>query len=102
VCVEAWSPVYTVSIQALGPGEAFGWSSILKHHDTLFQVRAREACTTLCWEGEQLIAACDEDPEFGRELYRRVLEVVAGRVKATEARLADFCGISSRAPLAAI
>jgi CRP/FNR family transcriptional regulator, cyclic AMP receptor protein len=94
VCVEARTPVYTVCVQALGPGDAFGWSSLLTHHDTLFQVRAREATSVICWDGWQLGAACEEDPEFGRELYRRVLELVAGRVRGTEARLAEFCGIA--------
>lgn len=42
VCVEVNARAYVVCIQALGPGEAFGWSSLLDHHDTLFQVRARE------------------------------------------------------------
>ena len=93
VCIEARTPVYTVCVQALGPGDAFGWSSLLTHHDTLFQVRAREATKAVCWDGEELAAACMEDAEFGRELYKRLLELVAGRVKATEARLAEFCGI---------
>src|ERR1017187_524259 len=28
-------------------GNAFGWSALLDHHDTLFQVRARESSTAL-------------------------------------------------------
>ena len=99
VCVEVKTPLYTVCVQVLEPGQAFGWSSILDHHDTLFRVRAREACSAICWEGWQLAAAAEEDPAFGRELYSRLLALVAGRVKATESRLAEFCGISSRAPL---
>ena len=57
VCIEARSLAYTMSIQALGPGEAFGWSSLLNHHDTLFQVRARERSTALCLNGDGLDAA---------------------------------------------
>src|SRR6266545_3137230 len=45
VCIEVRSRAFTVCIQALGPGEAFGWSALLDHHDTLFQVRAREQST---------------------------------------------------------
>jgi CRP-like cAMP-binding protein len=96
VCVEARTPVYTVCVQALGPGEAFGWSSLLSDHDTLFQVRAREATTAISWEGSQLSALCQQDAEFGREFLSRLLALVAGRVKATEARLAEFCGIANR------
>lgn len=92
VSVEARTAVYNISIQVLGRGDAFGWSSLLNHHDTLFQVRAREASSAVCFEGSQLSAACNENPPFGLELYSRVLDLVAGRVKATESRLAEFCG----------
>src|SRR5258708_36762899 len=47
VSVEARAAVYNISIQVLGPGDVFGWSSFLNRHDTLFQVRAREASTGL-------------------------------------------------------
>jgi CRP-like cAMP-binding protein len=95
VCVEVGASFYTLCIQALGPGEAFGWSSLLNHHDTLFQVRAREESTVICLDGGRLSAACQQDPEFGLEVFRRVLELVAGRVKATESRLGEFCGAAA-------
>lgn len=93
VCIEARTRVYTVSVQALGPGEAFGWSALLDHHDTLFHVRAREPSTALCLRGPLLCAVCRDDPELGAELYRRTLKLVAGRVQATEARLGELCGM---------
>jgi CRP-like cAMP-binding protein len=95
VCVEVCAPHYTVCVQALGAGEAFGWSSLLLHHVTLFQIRARERSTVIRLDGSRLFAVCGEDPEFGLELFRRLLELVAGRVKATELRLAEFCGIAT-------
>jgi CRP-like cAMP-binding protein len=93
VCVEARSRAYTVSIQALGPGEAFGWSSLLDHHDTLFQVRAREHSTALCLDGNELALAFREDTELAAEILRRALHLVAGRVQATEAMLGQLCGM---------
>jgi CRP-like cAMP-binding protein len=97
VCVEICNPVYTVCVQVLGPGEAFGWSSFLDHPDTLFQVRAREACTAICWDGLQLSAACRDNPEFGLAVFSRLLELVAGRVKATESALVEFLGSAAPA-----
>ncbi len=97
VCVEACAAYHTVTVQALGPGEAFGWSSLLRHHDTLFQIRAREQTTVIRFDGLQLSQVCEEDPALGLALFRRILEVVAGRVKATEARLGEFCGIAMSA-----
>lgn len=92
VCVEVRTPVYTVCVQVLGPGDVFGWSSFLDHHDTLFQVRARESSRAIYWDAVPLFDACRKNPEFGLELYSSVLAVVAGRVKATESKLAEFCG----------
>ncbi len=94
VCVEIKSPVYAVCIAALGPGEAFGWSSLLDHHNTVFQVRAWEVTTALRLDGERLLAACAEDPVLGREVFRGLLQIVAGRIGAMEARLGEFCGVS--------
>ena len=54
VCVEVAARSYTVCIQALGPGDAFGWSALLDHHDTLFQVRARQDSTRCAWTGSSL------------------------------------------------
>lgn len=93
VCVEVGARAYTVWIQALGPGDAFGWSSLLEHHDTLFQVRAREKSTALCLDGEALSALLKQDSELAAELLRRTLNIVAGRVQATEMRLGELCGV---------
>jgi CRP/FNR family transcriptional regulator, cyclic AMP receptor protein len=93
VCIEARTRAYTISVQSLGPGEAFGWSSLLDNHDTLFQVRAREQSTALCLEGEALGAAFRADPELAVEILRRALKVVAGRVLATETMLGQLCGM---------
>lgn len=92
VCVELSAPVFSVHIQTLDAGEAFGWSSLLSLHHTVFQVRAREASTAICLDGIKLAKACEKDAKLASEMYRRVAEVVAKRVRATELRLAEFCG----------
>lgn len=93
VAVELRTPQYAVRVQALGPGDVFGWSSLLDDQDTLFQVRAREHTTALQMEGASLRDCCKHDPTLGSEVFHRVLRVVAGRVKATEARFAEMWGI---------
>jgi len=92
-CVEVRAPFYTICVQVINPGDAFGWSSLLYQQDTLFQVRSREASSGFCWDGPQLALACQEDREFGLAFFYRVLELLAGRVKATESKLAEFCGV---------
>jgi len=93
VCVEVSAKSFVVCVQALGPGEAFGWSALLDHHDTLFQVRAREHCRALCIDARDLSAILKRDPELAAEVLRRALELAAQRIQATEARLAELCGV---------
>ena len=93
-CVELRAARFTVCLQALGPGQAFGWSALLDHQDTLFQVRAREPMNALCLHGSDLAQLRRTDPELGAEILMRILGVVARRVKATEERFAEMCGVS--------
>jgi CRP/FNR family transcriptional regulator, cyclic AMP receptor protein len=93
VAVELRAPRYVVCIEALGPGQVFGWSALLEHQDTLFQVRARERTTALRIDGAALKSKCHQDPALGTEILQRTLQVVAGRVKATEIRFAEMCGV---------
>ena len=100
VCIEVSTRAYAICVQALGPGEAFGWSSLLEHHDTLFQVRAREDCRALQIDSSDLAAALKADPELGMEVFRRALSLAAERIKATEQRLAELCGVRLPKPAA--
>ena len=93
VSVELRTPRYAITVQALGPGQVFGWSALLEDHDTLFQVRAREHTTALRLDGAALKAACHRDTVLGMQVLQRALTVVAGRVRATEIRFAEMCGV---------
>ena len=93
VAVELRTARYAICVQSLSAGHVFGWSSLLDRQDTLFQVRAREHTTALEIDGERLKERCFRDPALGTELLHRLLTVVAGRVKATELRFAEMCGV---------
>jgi CRP-like cAMP-binding protein len=93
VAVELRAATYVVCVEALGPGQLFGWSALLDHQDTLFQVRAREDTKALRLNGARLKAACQADSQLGNEVRQRVLQVAAGRVRATEIRFAEMCGV---------
>jgi len=80
-------------VLAVGPGQAFGWSALLDHQDTVFQVRAREETAALRFAGADLTEACRSDGELGVEILLRTLQVAAGRIEATEARFAEICGV---------
>lgn len=93
VNVELHAPSFTVSILVVGPGQAFGWSAVLEHQDTVFRVRARERTTALRIAGPDLTQACRDDGELGVEILLRTLQVAAGRIQATEAKFAEMCGV---------
>jgi len=93
VAVELRTATYVVCVEALGPGKLFGWSALLDQQDTLFQVRAREHTSALLLDGARLKVACQEDSGLGNEVRHRALQVVAGRVRATEIRFAEMCGV---------
>jgi len=93
VSIELNKEHYAVRIQSLGPGDAFGWSALLEHHDTLFNVRARESCKVLRLDGAHLTAALRDDSVLATDFLRRTLWLLAGRMDATEMRLAEFCGV---------
>ena len=93
VVVELCTPRYAVSVQALGAGQVFGWSSLLDRQDTLFQVRAREETRALRLNGEELKDLCRSDRALAAEIFQRTLNVVASRVKATELKFAEMCGV---------
>jgi CRP-like cAMP-binding protein len=93
VTVELRTPRFVISVQVLGPGQVFGWSALLEDQDTLFQVRAREHTSALRIDSAAFQSACKSDTGLGVEILRRILKVVAGRVKATEIRFAEMCGV---------
>ena len=93
VSVELRTPRYVVCVEAVTAESAFGWSALLDHQDTTFQVRAREHTLALKLDGPKLRALCRRDPALGVEIMERALYLVAGRVRATEIRFAEMCGV---------
>jgi CRP-like cAMP-binding protein len=93
--LELETPVYRVTIQELGSGEAFGWSALVDQPYRAFQVRARAACRVIRIPGDHLLRACEGDDRLGSLVFRRLAEIVARRLRATELRFAEFCGTKS-------
>ena len=93
VSIELPHRHYIVQVQALGAGDAFGWSALLPHQDTLFRVRTRERCAALRLDGERLASALRENPSFAADTLWLMLPLVASLLQATEIRLAEMCGV---------
>lgn len=102
VVVELARPTFRLGVQTLGPGDAFGWSALLQGSETLFQVRAREACCVACIPGTELTALCHSDSAFGVRLLVSILGIVSQRVHGAEARLLEFCAVEPAAAFEAV
>jgi len=77
-------------IQILQAGDATGWSSLIDGVEgDHFQARSLEPTRALAFEGRQLRAACESDPEFGYNMTKLVLRLVAECLEAARTRLVD-------------
>jgi len=92
VALEIHIPVRgRVTILTIGPDEIFGWSAVVP----VIQKRTASARAVLpsravAFNGAALRAACDEDHDLGYHVYRRLTNVIAGRLTATRMQLLDM------------
>jgi CRP-like cAMP-binding protein len=89
--LEFQTPVFTICIQQLGPGDAFGWSALIDEQYRAFQVRTRADCRVLRISGDRLLEECQQDSALGADVFRRLSGLIAGRLRAAETRFAEFC-----------
>jgi len=74
-------------VQTLGAGDAMGWSALIPAARTHFQARALSQVSTVAFAGEQLRAACKQDPAMGYELMVGLLKLVTERLDALRQKL---------------
>jgi CRP-like cAMP-binding protein len=80
-----------VPIQTLGPGEELGWSWLLAKPYYHFDGRAVEATRAIAFHGDDLRKVCEQDHDFGYELFKRMSESIARQLEATDRRLEELC-----------
>ena len=78
-----------VPVQTLHAGDAMGWSAFTGEGLTHFQARALSPVCTVAFSGDQLRAACDQDPALGYALMKRLMELVTERLDAMRLKLAE-------------
>ncbi len=79
-----------VTILTVGPGEVFGWSALFHPRPKTASARTVEATTAIALDAPGLQELCDADTRLGYVLARRILDVVAERLKATRMQLLDI------------
>ncbi len=91
VALEAGSPgASPVLIEMIGPGEVLGWSWLFQPYTWHFDARAVEPTKAIFFYGTWLREQCEQDRDFGAELYRRVALVVIERLQSARRRLSEL------------
>ncbi|MCB9446012.1 MAG: Crp/Fnr family transcriptional regulator [Ardenticatenaceae bacterium] len=80
-----------ITILTIGQSEIFGWSAVLPVEGTrTASARAMRSTQAIAFDSSALRQACDEDHDLGYQVYRRLTNVVAGRLSATRLQLLDM------------
>jgi CRP-like cAMP-binding protein len=76
-----------VTIQALGAGEALGWSWLFPPHQWHFSASATQPTEVIAFGAESLRRQARQDHDFCYELVVRLGQVLAGRLEDVLTRL---------------
>jgi len=90
VSLELEAADNVLRVQTLYAGDELDWSALLPHAGKHFQARALTPVTALAFEGEQLLAAFKQDPQFGMAFMLRLMVVVSERLRAARVQLIDM------------
>jgi CRP-like cAMP-binding protein len=78
-----------VRLQKIGPGELLGWSWMFANAISVLQARAQVPSEVIYFCGENLRRQCDQNPELGYQLFRRVSEIMMQRLQTTRQLVLD-------------
>jgi CRP-like cAMP-binding protein len=80
-----------VTILTLSPSEIFGWSAVVPVVGTrTAAARAVGPTRAVTFDSAALRQACDEDHDLGYLVYRRLTNIIAGRLSATRLQVLDI------------
>jgi CRP-like cAMP-binding protein len=80
-------------ITMVGQGEMLGWSPLIGRSRLFDTARTATKVKALAFDGDDLLAYCRENPEFGFEFMRRTAAVLGDRLAATRIQLLELSGV---------
>jgi len=87
IAIESDSGEKRLTVQTVGAGNVLGWSWLFPPYYLHFNARALEPTEVMFFYGTRLREMCDEDPELGYEMLKRIAKVVIERLVTTEKKL---------------
>lgn len=85
-----------VTLNVLGPGQFFGWSSLFPSERKMFCTRAMKPTRAIAIDASQLRAAWQTDHDLEYAIVRRAGKDMATRIKATRQQLAKVVAQANR------
>ena len=76
-------------IQTLTAGHVLGWSWLFPPYYWHFDARALEPTRAIFFYGTRLREECEQDPDLGYALMKRVTQVLINRLQATRRQILD-------------
>lgn len=90
VCVEV--PAIegpSLRVQELGAGEILGWSWLIPPYRWSFQARADEPTDLIEFDGRAILSRCENDAEFGYQMFKRFSALMSERLDASRRRMME-------------
>ena len=69
-----------IVVGTTGPGDVFGWSALVPPHTATATVKATKPCKVIAIDCLQLLAAFEDDPQFGYLMMMKIAQVTRDRV----------------------
>ena len=76
-------------MQSLGAGQILGWSWLIPPYKWNFQARAEAQTALLAFDGDAVLARCEEESNFGYALLKRFASLMAERLGVARQRMMD-------------
>jgi CRP/FNR family transcriptional regulator, cyclic AMP receptor protein len=84
----------SVQIEAVGTGEALGWSWLAPHHRWQLDARAITPVVAFRLEGKCLFATMERNHDFGYQVLKRLTPVIARRLQTARSRVYQLCSLA--------
>jgi CRP-like cAMP-binding protein len=79
----------TLELQELAPGAVLGWSWLIAPHTWSFQARAETDAELVEFDGDAVLARCEQSPEFGYRLLKRFSALMSERLQFARRKMMD-------------
>ncbi|MDN3519419.1 cyclic nucleotide-binding domain-containing protein [Aquisalimonas lutea] len=79
----------SLELQRLQQGQILGWSWMIAPYRWTFMARAEADATVLEFDGEAILARCEDDPAFGYALLKRFTVLMTERLESARRTMMD-------------